>query len=166
MAPRAGHIATVADFGTVLYIEKTIDEPLASTTTLQNDDVLVLPMAANSKYRMFAYILYEGAADAGTGQGGLKMQFTGPSGASGKWTNFGVNTGALTTYNVVPEDLGAASPRSVGTNGATQMSCAPAGRFVTGSTAGSLQFKWAQNISNATSTIVKAGSWLELVKVA
>lgn len=163
--PRAGHIATVADFSTTVVALKTSDESVASSTTLQNDDQLALPLVANAKYRMIAYIMYDGAADAGTGQGGLKMQFTGPSGAVMQWTNFGNNTGGLTTYNVVIEGLAAGSPRSVGTNGGTLMSCEPKGYISVSSTAGTLQFKWAQNISSPTATLVKAGSWIELVRV-
>jgi hypothetical protein len=163
MTARAGHIVTVADFGTTLFALKTSDESVASSTTLQNDDQLVLSVAANAKYRMIGYIVYDGAADPA---GGLKLQFTGPSGATMPWTNFGANISGASQYNVVVEQLAAASPRSVPTNNGVLMSCAPKGLLVVSSTAGSLQLKWAQNSSSATATVVKANSWLELVRVA
>lgn len=171
MTARAGHVVTVGDLFTSVTALKTSDESVTSSTTLQDDDQLALPLIASAKYRMIGYILYTGAADGGTGAGGLKMQFTGPSGAVMQWTNFGTNVAIAApstnlTYNVVAESLAAGSPRSVASNGGVVMSCAPAGYISVSSTAGTLQLKWAQNTSSATATVVKTGSWLELVRIA
>jgi hypothetical protein len=38
--------------------------------------------------------------------------------------------------------------------------------LTTSSTSGTLQFQWAQGTSNATGTVVKAGSFIRLVRVA
>lgn len=165
MAIRAGHIVTVEDFdvfGVTAY--KTGDESVTSSTTLQNDDLLVLPVVANARYIMDALFFYTGAGDGPTG--GLKLGWTGPSGATMLWNNFGTNqnTGALVGYNVVAENIGGG--RGVGTNGGTQMSCAPKGTLVTGASSGNLQLQWAQGGSNATATVLKVGSFIRLTRIA
>lgn len=166
MAIRAGHKVVVSDFDILgIFADKTADETVTSSTTLQDDDQLFLPVAANARYILDAFIIYTGAADPA---GGLKMGWTGPSGATMKWTNFGTNgdiTGAtLVEYNVVVETI--AGGRSVGTNLTTEMSCQPRGRLATGGSSGTFRFQFAQGASNATGTVVKAGSYVRLVKVA
>lgn len=162
MAIRAGHKVLVSDFDLIgVFAIKTGDESVTSSTTLQNDDQLVLPVAANARYIMDGWFRYTGAASPA---GDLKMGWTLPSGASMSWTNFGVNTSALTAYNVVVELT--AGGRAVGTNGATEMSCAPKGYIATSSTSGSLQLQWAQNSSSGTATVLKVGSYVRIVRVA
>lgn len=149
-------------------IRKPSNQSVTSSTALVNDTSFAWSVAANSVYTMGAYIMATGAQDTGAGEGGLKMQFTGPAGAVGSWTNFGANAAhsPVNDYNIVMESLAAASPRSIGTNAATPVSCAPRGIFVTSGTSGTLQFKWAQNTSNATATVVQANSFMHLTKVA
>lgn len=147
-------------------IVKGATESVTSSTTLQTDDHFVHALFTNAVYTMNGYFIYDGAAATA---GGLKMQFTVPSGSSLTWTNFGVNgagSGALTDYNVVSEQAGAASPRGVGTNLTTAMSCRPTGILITGSTAGNLSLLWAQTTSNATPTRILGSSFLELKRVA
>lgn len=158
----SGFVWTLYD-PNVQHIAKSATESVTSSTTLQNDDHFVFSVVANAKYELDSYIWYDGAADPG---GGLKMQFTGPAGAAMTWTNFGVNQSGLTQYNVVPEGLAAGAPRTVGTNGATAMTCQPKGVFTSAGTAGSLQFLWAQGVSNATATRVLADSWMRLTRIA
>jgi len=165
MALRAFHKVVVSDFdalGIVAY--KTADETVTSSTTVQNDDQLFLPLSTNARYLFDSIIFYSGAA---TPAGDLKLKWTGPTGATMQWANFGVNTSGLTQYNAVVETLAAASPRAVGTNGAGfWMSCAPKGIVTTSSTSGNLQLQWAQNSSSATGTIVYAGSYIRLVRIS
>lgn len=162
MALRAGHKVVVSDFDILgVFADKTSDETVTSSTTLQDDDELFLTVAANARYIVDAFVDYTGANDPA---GGLKMGWSGPSGATMKWTNFGVNQSALTSYNVVVETI--AGGRIVGTNGGTEMSCQPRGRLVTSSTSGTFRFRWAQGVSNVTGTVVKAGSFVRLVRVA
>lgn len=166
MSTKAGHIVVTSDFdvfGITAY--KTGDESVTSSTTLQNDDLLVLPVASNARYIMEAVLFYVGAADGATG--GLKLGWTGPSGATMKWANRGTTQNVsptLVNYNVVVEAIGGG--RGVGTNSGTEMSCFPYGVLNTSSTSGNLQLQWAQGGSNATATTVKAGSLLHLRRVA
>jgi hypothetical protein len=169
MALRAGHITTIADFDLLgVYALKTANESVTSSTTLQNDDELAIPLAGNAKYIMDGFLFYQGASSPA---GDLKMDFLVPSGGVMKWANFGVNPSGLTQYNVVGEGAAAGSPRAVGTNGipgsgGIEMSCAPRGYISTSSTSANLQFRFAQNVSSATATTVLAGSWLRVVRVA
>jgi hypothetical protein len=162
MALRAGHDVIVSDFDALgVFALKTANESVTSSTTLQNDDQLVLAVAASAKYFMEMFIPYTGAASPA---GDLKMGFTGPSGATMTWANFGVNSSALTAYNVVGEAL--AGGRAVGTNGATTMCCQPKGYLQTSTTSGNLQFQWAQNSSSGTATTILAGALLKLTRIA
>lgn len=165
MAIRAGHKVVVSDFDILgIFADKTADETVTSSTTLQDDDQLFLPVAANARYLMDAFFIYTGAGDPA---GGLRMGWTGPSGATMKWTNFGTSQNVsptLVNYNVVVENIGGA--RGVGTNGATEMSCQPRGRLATAGTGGTLRLQWAQGVSNATGTVLKAGSCVRLVRIA
>lgn len=165
MALRAFHKVVVSDFDALgITAWKTADETVTSSTTVQNDDQLFLPVAANAKYKLTSHIFYSGGASP---IGDLKLKWTGPTGAVLQWANYGVNTSALTSHNVVVEALAAASPRAVGTNGAgAWMSCCPGGTLTTASTSGNLTLQWAQNSSSATGTIVYAGSEITLVRVA
>lgn len=150
-------------------IYKAAQESVTSSTTLQDDNDFVFELEANTIYTLESYLIYSGVIDGGTGAGGLKLQFTGPTGATANWTNFGANTGsvaAVTQYNVVAEALSAGAPRSVPTNAAVTMTCQPKGVVVTAGTAGDLTLRWAQNTSNATPTIMHAYSWMRLKKVA
>lgn len=165
MALRVAHKVAVSDFDALgITAWKTADETVTSSTTVQNDDQLFLPLALNAKYKFDAVIFYSGGASP---IGDLKLKWTGPVGAVMQWANFGVNTSGLTQYNVVVEALAAASPRAVGTNGAGNwMSCRPAGTLTTAGTSGNLQLQWAQNSSSATGTIVYANSYISLLRVA
>lgn len=143
---------------------KTADESVSSAntgTTLQNDDHLVLALEANSVYEIDGYVAYEGAA---TPAGDLKLQFTVPSGGAMRWTTNGAPTGALTSFDAVAN--AASSTRVLGTNGATVMAFSPKGWVTTAGTAGNLTLQWAQNASNATSTTLKLGSWIQITRIA
>lgn len=161
MALRAGHIVTAADFDLIgLYKVKSANESVTSSTVLQNDDQLFVSVAANASYILDCWFQYTAAA-----AGGLKLDWSVPSGAACSTTNFGVNFGGvLTDYNVVVTAAG--STRSVGGNGAVVMSCQPRGYVTVGSTSGNVQLRWAQDTSNGTATTILTGSYLRLVRVA
>lgn len=146
-----------------LLIRKPANESVTSSTTLQDDNDFAFALAANAVYTLEAYIIYSGAA---TGLGDIKAQFTGPASATATWTNFGANVSGSTQYNVVPEGLAAGAPRSMPTNAGTSMTCEPKGVIITAGTSGTLQFRWAQNTSSATATVVGINSWMRLKRVA
>lgn len=146
------------------WLFKTSNESVTSSTTLQNDDTFAFTVLASARYALEGYCVYQGATDTA---GGLKADFTVPSGASFEWTNFGANTSGTSQYNVTTQ--GASVARDMPTlppPSPPGMSFQPKGWLLVAATPGTLQFRWAQQTSNATATIVRAGSWMKLTRIA
>lgn len=141
---------------------KTVDESVASSTTLQDDDQLFASLPANSTWWMEGYIRTNGA---NTGTGDMKIDFSIPAGASLVYTSFATTTAApAVQYEATANNSG--TSRVIGTNGSTpDMGFAPQAYIVIGATAGLVTFRWAQNTSNATATIVRAGSVLRFTRI-
>ncbi len=124
-----------------------------SNNTLVNDSALVLPVAANAFYAIEALIQYNALAG-----GDIKWTFTIPASASGFYgvtvspAGGGFAGGAAfawtDTYN------------GIGSGVSTPMNVRIHGILNTAGTAGNLQFRWAQNTTNATPTTVMANSAL------
>lgn len=146
-----------------LFVRKTADESVTSSTTLQNDDHLVLALVAGTTYLLTGMLIY----DASTA-GDFKLAFTVPAGVTINWTAAGfrvadttasgggsptVQTGSGTTKNV--GGIGAGSKGAAVLNGLIRV----------GTTAGNLQLQWAQDVSDATATTVYTDSFLRLIKV-
>lgn len=160
---RVGHKLTTADFDALgTLVLKTSTESVTSSTALQNDDQLFLAVAANAKYTIEALIIYDGAA-----AGDFKAAFTIPSGATINWVAGGPQSGVgVTSYNANVATASAAA-LALACNGAgNSMGAQPKGYLSVASTAGNLQFQWAQQASSATATRVFLGSWLKLTRVA
>jgi hypothetical protein len=146
--------------GPHLIVRKPSDESIPSSTVLQDDDHLVLPVAANEiwlvRYNLKVTIPV-------TPQ--MKMAFTFP--ASGDINLSGTEFNAAgtltkitfqgtTTPTATQDFLGSASNRHIVLDGV----------FVNAGNAGNLVLQWAQNVSNASATIMKANSTLWAVKLA
>lgn len=134
---------------------KAVNETRANTT-LANDDALVLQMAANASYFFVAFLVLTGAAIS---TGDLKGDFTWPAGASATWWSLGYATSGTTVNSNHAESTGAA-PHGLGIDGANQSGALIMGTITNGSTAGPLQWQFAQNSSSATATTEHAGSIL------
>lgn len=150
----AGIISAIQD--TSIIAHKTADQSLNSSTTFQNDSVLAWPVAANAKYRFELYALVK-ASNATNG--GLKVQFTIPASADITNTTFrfnGTNSGTATNAN------GGVSGLALTT---TNVLFEENGLLITGATAGTFQFQWAQNASSANNSTVSSGSFLRLQRV-
>lgn len=142
-------------------VRKPSSETVNNSTTLQNDDHLVLAMDANAEYLFDMFIRYRAATIAD-----IKMQFTGPSGYSlfaaiNKLSASASDEGAdrleefFTGDNVV-----------LGGIGATPMVAAHwSGTVKTGATAGNLQMQWAQSVADATNTQIVEGSYIKLKQI-
>lgn len=137
---------------------KTADESVTSSATLQDDDHLVKAVLANTAYTYEIWLMYL----AGT-VGDFKAAIVYPSGGS----LFAAVTRETGLGGI---ELGGAGGMSSGTAvsgpglGTTIIMLHHwKGAFLNGGTAGDFQVQWAQNVSNGTSTTVKAGSWLELI---
>lgn len=143
---------------TVAY--KAVDTSRATFTTLTADPDLVIPTIANAVYTVDAYFNFEGgtagASDFNfefTSNGTLRFHIIGPGGSAGtSWTG--------STFT-------GSSPQIMVTNGAGSLRGARiSGSLLAGGSAGSLSLLWAQSVSSATATILHAGSWLSILRIA
>jgi hypothetical protein len=147
---------------------KDADEPITSSTTLQDDDDLTISVSANVTYAITGWLSW-----VGNGTGDIKFAWNAPAGATLSAQIHGPH-GALVdgtgngSVEFFPAWLGVTSfPTSAQSYGAstTVVSGHVKGLLEVGANAGNLTLQWAQNVSNGTSTIVKAKSWLWLQQV-
>lgn len=130
-----------------------------STLTLQNDNELFVPVAANATYLMICMLDYEGGT---AGSSDFQWVWNGPAGFTLRYTGIylptsgTVHTGAIAgATNVVAATAGTGN-----LCGSTMV-----GSLFTGSTAGTLQLQWAQHSGALVNTIVHAQSFLALWRV-
>lgn len=139
---------------------KLADESRASTTTMANDSELSLSVEANATYALTSYIVYSQNLAAGA-SAGIAIGWSGPTSATLRWTSGGTSgPTATTTQDVTAQPIG--STRSLPANLSTFMAAMVFGKLVTSSTAGTLYLQWAQVASDATPTIVRSDSWMQL----
>jgi hypothetical protein len=137
---------------------KTLDESIISSATFQNDDELFVTLAANAIYSGKLHLPYQSGATPG-----FKYQFTFPAGTTlPVWSFMGITTVPAFTYGVCNASGGVSGLGGTGANQALDAW----GLVLVGSTPGVLQTQWAQNTLTASSTIVRAGAFLELIRLA
>lgn len=142
-------------------VRKIADETVTSSTTVQDDDHLVIALAANSVYAFDSFIMFDCDATAD-----IKFTFTGPASSTISFTSDGVSAGNSNNIGSIKMDVNAAGIETVlGGFIGTKTAIRPAGVIVTGATAGNLTFRWAQNITSGTPTTVYTNSWLRAQKV-
>jgi len=146
------------------HVVKATSETVTSSTTFQNDDELFLPGVANATYLVDVCLLHS----SGT-TGKFKCQFTGPAGAAFAWGVIGVQNAQTSSTSAeivsMPSRTITDSQEAGGTNlGGTTMFIK--GVFTTSSTAGNLQLQFAQIVSNAAATQVRAGSYMTMRRIA
>jgi hypothetical protein len=152
-------VPTATDFNVwltnTIAAVKTATESVTSSTTLQNDDHLVLPLAVNSTYWVQGLLLMDGAQSAD-----LKMDFTGPAGASITAHVSGLHlTAVLTADDSVQPIESFGDVAHIGCLGAgTHSSAVFFAIVIVAGTAGNMQLRWAQEVSSATATRVFTGS--------
>lgn len=139
------------------FARKASDQSVAGSTTLQDDDDLAFAVGADEEWyfeiRLIATTL--AAAD-------LKLQITGPAGATGSWGGFYPVVGAAPEVfitNVPLSSVGA--PASLdSTDDVVAEAVVISGYVVTAGTAGIIQLEWAQDTSNGTATTIHEHSFL------
>ncbi|MFM9796515.1 hypothetical protein [Streptomyces turgidiscabies] len=145
---------------------KTATESVTSSTTLQNDDQLAVPVEANATYEVALLLLHDSDA---TVAGDIKVAWTGPAGATMNWGVHGANTSAGSSTGVTSVNMQTRTIvefASFGGGDSTGTVALVFGTLVTAGTAGTLQLQWAQETSNAVATNVRAGSRLTLTRTA
>jgi len=160
----SGQVLTASDVNTwfvPLAVVKSADESVTSSTTVQNDDELVLSVAASCTYAFDLFIIYEGGTQ---GSSDLKMQYTLPAGATGHLDVVYLDSSG---GQHSAGDNTASSTWTAGTAGAGNNKLFfGRGIVVISSTAGSLQIQWAQGTSSGTATKVKTNSYMMLRRLA
>lgn len=154
--------AVIPIFGVV-----AADQTKTSNTTLADVTGLSVAVEADSTYALDGHIAYDAGAT-----GDLKMAFTSPTGTTGSWGLYGLGTSTTGSVGDVDGHRidGFTASDTATAGGSASFSgfmVAPIrGVVITDSTAGTLQMQFAQNTSNGTSTIIKVGSWIRIVKIA
>jgi hypothetical protein len=151
-------------------IVKGSDTSRASTTTVSADPDFVFGNASDlvngGTYRITGYLVYAGAA---IGTGDIKLGLYASAGsvtAGSNWFTFS----APTTTGI--NNLQATAPAfgnnaAYGTPGAGNNVGAPfMATFNVSSANTQISLEWAQNTSSATATIIRAGSWMILERIA
>lgn len=139
---------------------KAADESRTSTVTLTDDLHLTIPVATSAVYAIEAFLLVEGdpAAD-------IALTFAGPASSTGGWapvaatlsTSDGTGSLRLTKFS-----FGTSSTMGITAAGLVVL---PHGALITAGTAGTLKLQWAQAVTSATPTVLRAGSWLRLSRL-
>lgn len=136
---------------------RTTDVGRSNTTSVSDDAVLMLPVAANARYRLQASVFWSKSATASQG---IKHTWSTPSGTTGYWVAHAVGNAASArlTPDAVANSLGTGSS-------AGEYYLGMEGLFLTAGTSGFIAFSWAQAVSEATAVSVLQNSWLELRRV-
>ncbi|MER5355710.1 hypothetical protein ABT093_35975 [Kitasatospora sp. NPDC002551] len=149
------------------WTSKPIDEPRTSTTTLQADLHLTLPLPAAGVYTFDAQ-LFIGAGDSAAD---LKLALNFPAASTCHFGVLGAHPGSLTSGTSGSGEYFAMRNAQPSGAGSTYLSVAvssgaPTWAHVEGilttPAAGALTLVWAQVTSSATATKLLAGSHLEL----
>lgn len=129
---------------------KTADESITNSTTLQDDDDLILALEANKTY----FFVLDAAVEAGSTTPDIQFDIKGPTGSSGAY--WGATSEAGTFDDVARTTLGAATAMQLDTGARPYIL---KGFIEMGGTAGNLRFRWSQNTSSADATTVRKGSF-------
>ncbi|MFD7410158.1 hypothetical protein [Kitasatospora purpeofusca] len=149
-----------AGVGSFRQAMRTVDSsPMTNSTTLTADSQLTIPVVANARYALDAWIVF--TSDLGTD---IKMDWTTPAGSSGLYAALGTGISNYTDYDSSAVTF--SFVRSTRGNGTVAQGISSRGTLTTAATAGSLTLRWAQNTSGATATKLLAGSWIRLQRMA
>lgn len=170
-----GRLATGSDpIGATRSAPRTTDLSRASTNTAAADPQMTLPVTANAKYTLDAYIKYSGASD-------VLIGWSSPAGTLGDWQGLGngitvtsATAGGGTQQDVIStwgytlrtETTDIASTRTYGGITTTTFGVQIRGTVRVAATAGNFAVAWAQGAINATATFVYTDSWLRLHRFA
>jgi hypothetical protein len=146
-----------------LRARKGSDQVVTSSTVLTNDTSLLRPVAINSSYWVKLFWIYQSGATPL-----VKVGWTAPAGSTFDWTAGALvsTVTAATSGSIDRAALTLASSKVLGVDGATSLVALIEGWLITSSTAGNLQFQFAQSVSDPGSTTSKAGSTLWLRKTS
>ncbi len=144
-----------------ITVVKAADESVTSSTTLQDDNHLILALEANATYVVEGALFYDGQFNAGN----LKLTWSLPASATIYWAPNAPATGGAAAYASQATTSGNLSVGTYGTGG-TKTTASISATVTTAGTAGSMTLRWAQDTSSATATTIYAKSWLRAIRIA
>ncbi len=161
-AHKTTHLPNGSDSWTA-YVRKSADETVTSSAALQDDDHLVISVAANELWRVELVAFYD-AVDAED----ISFGWSFPTGAAGTWGGHGLALAATSnTSDLLAKATPLASPLNAGGGGAGVIVMASFFLLLrVSSTGGTLRLQWAQRVSGGTGSILKADSYIYAVRVA
>lgn len=161
----AGQKLTAANLNAAFDITRIVyqsaDQTVNNTTTYVSSSNLVLSLAANSVYVYKSCIVFDTGATPD-----FKHKLLLPAGAAVRRAVFTPTTTVAATNTTIGMDtLDLVEFASGGVAAGTMMTAFPMGTIYTAGTAGSVTVQFAQQVANASNTVLKIGSWIELTKV-
>jgi hypothetical protein len=142
-------------------LNKTADETKVSDAVTADDTVLKFTADANGKYKFQLQVVFTTVAAAD-----FKFQFTGPASPDLVVFRRDSNPAGTNTTTQSFEEAYFSTDVSLTSASSGSGQVRIYGVIHNGVNAGTIAFRWAQNTSNAGSTIVRAGSYLSYTKVA
>jgi|GEM_PF-3496176 len=139
------------------------DITVNNSTTPVTATGLALPVAANTTYEISGSLIYSASQAAD-----IAFTWTYPAGCAMNWIPDGISTGSTSATNSIARQVraitegGSIGGAAVG----TKIFAFPKGMLITSSTAGTVQLMFAQNTLDATDTVLHAGSYLKLTRLA
>ncbi len=150
------HVAAITGIHGKTILRKTADETVNNSTTMQDDNHLVLPVLANEIWH-FKLLLITQQADAGAD---WKIGFTYPSGTTMFW-------GTISWEWVVAKALNIESTVVTVAHALTTITgLSYEGIIIVSSTAGSITLQWAQSAAVAANNTIKANSCMICTRLA
>jgi hypothetical protein len=135
-------------------VYKTANETVNNSTTLQDDDQLLISVEANVTYDFEAEIIY----NSGTTPD-FKFAWTYPAGLTMFYAVYAAGGGTFLGYYETEVN----TPVLDGAGAAVGVLLK--GTVIVAATAGTLQLQWAQNTLTAANTVVQAGSYIRLRRI-
>lgn len=146
-------------------VRKSADEPVTSSTVLQNDDQLLFTAAAGQTYKGDVFCVFNTASSAIDAKVGFSFPTgTMTFGAIGMDPAVGAGVIGSGTWGAFASATSASSAIGVGVASADTIVAVPF-TFLC-SVGGTVNFMWAQNTSSGTALTLKAGSSIEAKRVA
>ncbi|GAA0348744.1 hypothetical protein PV735_31560 [Streptomyces turgidiscabies] len=163
---RAGQRMVVDVLRSMVYDEvvKSTTETVTNSTTFQDDDELFLPALVNAQYRFDLLLLHS----SGT-TGDFKMRFTAPAGATVNWGVHNVHVGQTSSTTVTSVSFPSrvlSDQQDMGGGNLAGTTAFISGVLTTAAAAGNLRLQFAQIVSDAAATQVRAGSTLRMKRIA
>ncbi len=151
--------------GLNVFILKTSDESRASSTSLADDSQLQGNIVSTGKYVMETHLICSSPSSAD-----IRITFNGPSGCSIDWVPYFPHTNQTNgdQVQISYSHFSAAGTADAGGIGASGQNLVyqPRGLVMSTGTSGIFKLRWCQLVSNATATVMRAGSWIMLRRVA